>query len=494
MRKAKQPTATEAMVPVLNMTGRTQVHGVYTLPADQYTPIPSSLAERLIADNAGYQTGCQSDTEVRCGGLAYGYRIPARSVAYRNVGTWPSVAVVVPVYNCPDLLSRCIDGLRKTSYAGNVVFVWVDNGSTNDATRALLKDAPGRVLRLDKRMGFAAAVNRGIECADASHYVLFNQDCEVCDAGWLTALMSWMQLRPQCGVAGAKLLYPDGKIQHVGLEFPKGSCGIHRYKRAELSAVDAGDYELVPAVTGAVFALRRSVYEELRGFDTAYVFGNEDTDFCFRAMLHGWEVWYVPGCVVTHIDNGVRKSSARTAAWAQTETTKGEGVFRERWGDVVDRCAEETVRFLLPRYDDSERCRLVMLIANRLVSCGQKTTVHTFEGRTPPTDALFGSGRIDRLQRADTLVATGWETVGVAGPIQAKRAYYLACTEDDNEAASFLGQAAVRRQRAPEDYEIVSLTGSPVTVVGDADTVIDKAEAVVRGASELLGVRYHVSS
>jgi len=473
----------EPLVPVMNLSGRLQIHGTHSLPPGEWSRVPSDLARRLVGDpnytltyrGAGFQPvpGVSSDSShpmvkriASIGNLIGGFQcggwVPANQVRQQTVTTWPNVLVVVPVYNCPSLLKTCSRSLATTKYGGKLRVVWIDNGSTDKTmARSLANGQYGESIRLEPGRGFAGAINEAVSGADEQYYVLLNQDCELTDPLWLEALIRWTEIRPACAVAGAKLLYPNGRLQHAGLYFPVGSAGLHRYRGMEPNAANVSAYERVSAVTGALMAIRASTWNQLGGLDAAYRFGYEDVDFCLKvATKLGLEVWYVPDATATHIDNAVRNSSAeiqeRTRKWSKD----GETLFRGRWGEFVDRAATGEVALLLPtnRREDA-RSKQVWSIANMFINAGQESLVYTYDGEPPNSSfepVLFDTRRIFDGSSAETLIVTGWETVGVAKGIKSARRLYLA-TSDESSAARYLGydENEVRLTAGREQYSVI---------------------------------------
>ncbi|MBU1660119.1 MAG: glycosyltransferase, partial [Chloroflexi bacterium] len=144
---------------------------------------------------------------------------------------------------------------------------------------------------------------------DADVLVFLNNDTEVIDPAWLDDLVGWA-LRPEVGVVGAKLLRPNGKIQHAGMIVGLMGHASHIFEDCDdhvythFGSVDwYRDYQ---AVTGACMAVRRNIFEELQGFDETYIVGYGDIDFCLRSIDAGYRVVYTPFAVLLHYEGGTR--------------------------------------------------------------------------------------------------------------------------------------------------------------------------------------------
>ncbi len=452
-------------VPVMNLTGKPRCEGVYPIPADgQWHDVPYELAKRLAKDE---------NYRVRFDLLDPGDIPPSvvqRQVAQATNGipaqplAWPSVVIVVPVFNCPTILATCAKALKATDYPGKWRIQWVDNGSTDaDTQRLLHKFSDSKQVVLNKPHGFAYAVNEGLKRANEDYYVLFNQDCEARDPEWLRHLITWMEATPRCGVAGAKLLFPNGNLQHAGIHFPVGTFGLHRYLDLNSSDDRVCAHERVSAVTGAVFCARASTWKALGGLDERYQWGCEDTDFCLRAqVLLGQETWYVPACTVTHLEGGTwrssKESTKRTTEWREAS----HALFRNQWGAFVDRCATGEVAFVLPVNEGTAGgCRAVWALANHLVSCGQPTVVYTYDGATPNDPdfpVLFETRNAKDLRHADILVATRWDTIAVCEKATAKKRFYLV-QSDEGPMAEWMGKpnSEVYATFAKQEYAIITI-------------------------------------
>ena len=176
---------------------------------------------------------------------------------------------------------------------------------------------------------FASMNNLGAGRATGDILVFLNDDVEPLDRGWLTALVAQAE-RPEVGIAGAKLVYPSGAIQHAGMAVGIMEGVGHPYRDTFGSAW----WHWLPftrnvaAVTGACLAMRRAVFEQLDGFDEAFPVNYNDADLCLRARAAGYEVIYEPGAVLRHEECRTRTRGVRVAEME---------LWEERWGEWVDR-------------------------------------------------------------------------------------------------------------------------------------------------------------
>jgi GT2 family glycosyltransferase len=230
-----------------------------------------------------------------------------------------SVSIIVPTRDRADLLRLSIGSvIALTDYPDYEILV-VDNGSVEDETTHLFASWSSerriRVIPAPGPFNYSRLNNAAVGEARGDIVVLFNNDVQVLDAGWLRELAGWAAM-PGIGCVGAKLLYPDGTIQHAGVTPGVG----HVFKRSPggsagpsgrlVSLTEAG------AVTAACLAVRRSVYEEAGGLDEEdFAVGFNDVDFCLKVAAAGYRNLWTPHAVLAHhesVSRGKEITPART--------------------------------------------------------------------------------------------------------------------------------------------------------------------------------------
>ena len=219
----------------------------------------------------------------------------------------PHVAVLIPTRNQRDVLARCIDSLSRTTYR-NYEIVVVDNGSDDPATRDYLSHLPHRVLLVPNagpRFSFAHVNNVAAKEVDAEYLLFLNDETEVLEPRWLSSMMGYAQL-PGVGAVGAKLICPDGSIQHAGIVhgYYDGLAGS-AFKFAPPEAHGYLSYIDVTrnygAVTAACMLTRRQVFLDLGGFDDEhFAVAYNDVDYGFRLEAAGLRCVYAAEARLTH--------------------------------------------------------------------------------------------------------------------------------------------------------------------------------------------------
>jgi len=209
-------------------------------------------------------------------------------------------SVIIPTWNGKGYIADCLNSLLAQDYRDFEVIV-VDNASSDDTPPHVAEDFPTvTLIRNERNLGFAGAVNVGLRAARGDVLILFNQDA-VAESGWLGELVTGLMASRDIGIAGCKIYYEDGKtISHAGVVLTdERMLPVHRGE----DEADRGQYDSpadVNAVTGAAMAIRREVLNAIGLFDEDYFLYFEDTSFCLRAREAGFRVVYVPQAVARH--------------------------------------------------------------------------------------------------------------------------------------------------------------------------------------------------
>jgi GT2 family glycosyltransferase/SAM-dependent methyltransferase/glycosyltransferase involved in cell wall biosynthesis len=213
------------------------------------------------------------------------------------------VSIIIPLYNKAEYTQRCLETLAQDQTASRCEVVLVDNAST-DNTPELLRCLEGdvTVLRNENNEGFVRACNQGARAAQGKYLLFLNNDTQPCP-GWLDTLTAKLESDPRIGAVGAKLVYPDGKLQEAGgIIFSDGS-GWNFGKGDDPAKAAYNRAAEVDYCSGACLLVRRELFEQLNGFDLRYVPAYyEDVDLCFGIRRLGFQVVYCPEAVVVHFE------------------------------------------------------------------------------------------------------------------------------------------------------------------------------------------------
>jgi GT2 family glycosyltransferase len=220
------------------------------------------------------------------------------------------VVIVIPTRDRVTLLRNCIRSIDANTAYPNFEIIVVDNDSKEEATHRYFEACGKRILRVPGPFNYSALNNAGAEASDAPWILFLNNDTEMRDPGWLDAILEQGQ-RPEIGVVGARLLYPEGTIQHSGVVLNiqgRPAHGFaHRSPDDPVSRGALAGTRNYSAVTGACLFTRRSVFEEVGGFDEAELpVSFNDTDYCMKARNLGYRIVVTPYPLILHHESASR--------------------------------------------------------------------------------------------------------------------------------------------------------------------------------------------
>jgi GT2 family glycosyltransferase len=213
------------------------------------------------------------------------------------------VSFIIPLYNCLPLTQAMLASLRETLPPGfDCEVIFVDDGST-DGTRGWLKNlpAPCRTILHDSNLGFAAACNHGAATAQGEYLFFLNNDLVLLPR-WLEPMLAAFTRHPAAGLVGnVQLNAATGAVDHAGIFFNhKGKPEHDTALPFAHRLVPVAAYREVDALTGACFAVRRAVWQQLGGFDEGFVNGSEDVDLALRARAAGLRHYVALRSIVRH--------------------------------------------------------------------------------------------------------------------------------------------------------------------------------------------------
>jgi glycosyltransferase involved in cell wall biosynthesis len=254
----------------------------------------------------------------------------------------PLASLVIPTRDLVDMLRRCIAGLRtRTDYAHWEAII-VDNGSTEPEAlqflAALASDRRFKVIRDGRAFNYSMLCNEGVAASSGEIVVLLNNDVDPINSDWLTELVAHAR-RPEIGLVGAMLYYPNNTIQHAGvvlglngvadrpyIGYARGFRGVD----SRLLAVHT-----VSAMITACSAVRRCVYQEAGGMDEELPVACNDLDLCLRVAELGYRNILTPHAELYHHESATRGYHYSTAASVQAAAD--EGRFLEKWRGKLER-------------------------------------------------------------------------------------------------------------------------------------------------------------
>lgn len=232
--------------------------------------------------------------------------------------SFPSVSIIIPTKDAPDLLDRCLTSLStRTSYPKHEVIL-VDNGTTDERALKLMRQFNARRISFPDPFNFSRASNQGAMAATGDFLVFLNNDTEIIAADWLQHLIYYAE-QPDVGAAGALLIYEDRTVQHAGVALGMRGTADHTMRGFPIGTDGyAGSLACareVSALTGACLMIRKSLFHEIGGFNEHFFTAYQDVDLCLRLRERGLRLICTPMAVVVH----------------------HESVSRQRYYDMIDR-------------------------------------------------------------------------------------------------------------------------------------------------------------
>lgn len=301
----------------------------------------------------------------------------------------PKVSIVIPVYNKIEYTVACLRSLGEHAGSTSFEVIVVDDGSSDTTPEQLAEIEGIRVLRNEQNLGFIGSCNAGAALA-RGEFVLFLNNDTVVTKGWLEALIACFAEETDAGLVGAKLVYPDGRLQEAGgIVFRDGSGW--NYGRFENPNDPRFEYRReADYCSGAAIMLPRALFEQLGGFDTRYAPAYyEDTDLAFAVRAAGKKVFYEPRSVVVHFE-GITSGTDIGGGIKKYQVVNREK-FLEKWKDALRlQPAPINAAKFAPAAANFRNARHVLII----------------DAYTPTPDQDSGSLRMTNLMRL--LREAGW--------------------------------------------------------------------------------------
>ncbi len=243
----------------------------------------------------------------------------------------PLVSIIIPFRDKGHLLRQCVESIEEKSTYPNYEIILVDNNSSEPETHEYLHGLSGRcrLFRYPFPFNFSAINNFGVGHARGSYLLFLNNDTQVVDNQWIEAMLE-QALLDEVGAVGAKLIYPDGRIQHAGVVLGIGGVAGHAFKYERQDSL--GYYDLVhtvrncSAVTAACVLVSKAKFEEVDGFDERLKVAFNDVDLCLRLLRRGYRIVYTPFAVLYHHESASRGS---------LHPPDDEKLMWDRWGEFI---------------------------------------------------------------------------------------------------------------------------------------------------------------
>ncbi len=255
----------------------------------------------------------------------------------------PLISIVIANKDHVDDLDKCISSIEKKSSYRNYEFIVVENNSTEEKTFEYYKTLEATRPRVKvvywegKGFNYPAINNYGAEFANGEYILFLNNDTEIVNENCLEEMLGYC-MREDVGAVGARLYYEDGTIQHAGVIVGLGGIAGHAFlgfPHHELGYFGriqmAQDYS---AVTAACIMIKKSVFEEVDGFDERYAVAFNDVDLCMKIREAGYLIVYNPYAELNHYES---KSRGYEDTEEKVRRFNSEIIlFKSRWGEFLE--------------------------------------------------------------------------------------------------------------------------------------------------------------
>lgn len=272
-------------------------------------------------------------------------------IAYKLTSK-PLVSIIIPTKDHIEDLDKCLNSiLRKTTYPNYEIIV-VENNSTSPATfdyyKTLEKYDHVQVVTWEGKFNYSAINNFGVTFAKGDYYLLLNNDVEIITPKWIEEMLMYAQ-RNEVGAVGAKLYYPDNTIQHAGLGIGLLTLAGHLHRgfpRNHPGYMGRLSYaQDLSGVTAACMMVKKSVFEEVGGFDKKLAVAFNDVDLCLKIRQAGYLICFTPFAELYHYESKSRGNDLSPEHYARFRSEVN--YFQKKWKPAL----QHNDPYLNPNFD-----------------------------------------------------------------------------------------------------------------------------------------------
>ncbi|MFH8087098.1 MAG: glycosyltransferase, partial [Candidatus Aenigmatarchaeota archaeon] len=246
----------------------------------------------------------------------------------------PEISIIIPVYNNIKYTMNCLKSILNNT-GGSFEVIVVNDASTDDTLKILREKVKNiKIINNETNLGFIESCNRGAK-ASLGKYLCFLNNDTIVTKDWLPPLVDLIK-KDFVGAVGAKLVYPDGRLQEAGGIIWKDGSGWNYGRYDDPETPEYNFVREVDYCSGAVLMVKKDLFERIGGFSLefkpAYY---EDTDLCFNIRKFGYKVLYQPKSVVIHYEGITSGTDTRKGIKRYQEVNKQK--FFEKWKDVLEK-------------------------------------------------------------------------------------------------------------------------------------------------------------
>lgn len=251
------------------------------------------------------------------------------------------VSIIIPNKDHIDDLDKCIRSIEERSSFKNYEYIIVENNSTEEATFEYYKELEARlphakVVYYKGDFNFSAINNFGVQYATGNYYLLLNNDTEIINPDCIEEMLSYC-MRPDVGIVGARLYYPDDTLQHAGVIIGFGGVAGHAFTGFPKDHNGYANRIIcvhdLSAVTAACLMVKKSVYEAVGGLTEDFKVAFNDIDFCLKVREAGYLIVYDPNAELYHYESKSRgyEDTPEKIQRFQNEISR----FIEKWPEIL---------------------------------------------------------------------------------------------------------------------------------------------------------------
>ncbi len=283
----------------------------------------------------------------------------AHYVVEYEVENNPKVSIIIPTKDNAKILNQCLKSIYEKATYKNFEIIVVDNKSEKKETKDLLenykkKHKNFKVMKANYEFNYSKINNEAVKKASGDYILLLNNDTEVITQNFIEIMLGYAS-RKHIGAVGAKLLYPDGTIQHGGIILGIGGIAAHAYPEVEASNYGTFGRLLIPynysGVTAACLMIDKKKYEEVNGLEEELKVAYNDVDFNMKLLEKGYYNIFLPQVTLMHFESKTRGLDTTTEKFKrlQEETE----YMKNKWKEKLTRD-----RFYNPNYSLGRDFRL----------------------------------------------------------------------------------------------------------------------------------------
>lgn len=255
-------------------------------------------------------------------------------------------SIIIPIHNNLAISKICLQSIWENVPDVNQIEIIVINNGSDEETSLYLSSLGNRIILLHNQdnQTYAKVNNQGAKIAKGKYLICLNNDVKLLNSNWFYQIQAYFEENPSVAIQGAKLTYPNGKIQHcgivwgnVGLDFP---LHYHIYLTLDKDEKCVNKTREYQFVTGAFLAIRKEVFEIVGGFDQVYKFGHEDLDLCLKVRQIGGSVVCNHKIEAIHFESETKKllgveQFERFIHSKNTYDLENHKYFLSKWSDVI---------------------------------------------------------------------------------------------------------------------------------------------------------------